>query len=338
MRLAVLLLACLAWSWQDEEAPVTIPVADRSPKLVAGQRIWDAAPHNAFTDLVRFQGGWLCCFREGERHVHGDDGRIRVLASSDGREWGSVALLAEEGVDLRDPKLTVTPDGRAMLVIGGSVYEEGKPTRRRPRVAFSADGRRWGDLRPMLDEGDWLWRVTWHAGRAYGVSYVANAEQWELKLVSSEDGENYETIVALDVSGRPNETTLRFLPDGTMLALVRREAEDKETWVGTSRPPFTEWEWSSTGHRIGGPNFLVVPGRGTWAAGRQYARDETGAAANRTLLGRLTPDGFEPGLTLPSGGDTSYPGMVWHEGELWMSYYSSHEGKSSIYIARVALP
>ena len=42
-------------------------------------------------------------------------------------------------------------------------------------------------------------------------------------------------------------------------------------------------------------------------------------------------------ITLPSGGDTSYPGMVWHEGVLWMSYYASHEGKSSIYLAKVEL-
>ena len=42
-------------------------------------------------------------------------------------------------------------------------------------------------------------------------------------------------------------------------------------------------------------------------------------------------------LTLPSGGDTSYAGLVWHEGLLWMSYYSSHEGKTSIYLAKVRL-
>jgi len=44
-----------------------------------------------------------------------------------------------------------------------------------------------------------------------------------------------------------------------------------------------------------------------------------------------------PLVTLPSGGDTSYPGLVWHDGELWMSYYSSHEGKTSIYLARIAI-
>ena len=43
-------------------------------------------------------------------------------------------------------------------------------------------------------------------------------------------------------------------------------------------------------------------------------------------------------VTLPSRGDTSYPGLVFHEGLLWVSYYSSHEGKTSVYLARISLP
>ncbi len=40
-------------------------------------------------------------------------------------------------------------------------------------------------------------------------------------------------------------------------------------------------------------------------------------------------------LTLPSGGENGYPDMVIHDGQLWVSYYSRHDGKASIYIARV---
>ena len=40
-------------------------------------------------------------------------------------------------------------------------------------------------------------------------------------------------------------------------------------------------------------------------------------------------------VELPSKGDNSYPGFVWHGGKLWMSYYSSHEGKTSIYLAKI---
>ena len=92
-------------------------------RLLDVRRIWDDAPHSAFTDLVSFKGKLFCTFREGDGHVHGADGRARVLVSEDGgRAWQSVAELSLDGFDLRDPKLSVTPDGRLMLTLGGSIY------------------------------------------------------------------------------------------------------------------------------------------------------------------------------------------------------------------------
>ena len=41
--------------------------------------------------------------------------------------------------------------------------------------------------------------------------------------------------------------------------------------------------------------------------------------------------------TLPSGGDTSYPGLVILGHTLWISYYSSHEGKGKIYFTKLTL-
>ena len=51
----------------------------------------------------------------------------------------------------------------------------------------------------------------------------------------------------------------------------------------------------------------------------------------------VTKGELNPLLDLPSGGDSSYPGLVWHDGQLWISYYSSHEAKTAIYLARVKL-
>lgn len=42
-------------------------------------------------------------------------------------------------------------------------------------------------------------------------------------------------------------------------------------------------------------------------------------------------------IKLPSSGDNSYPRMVMQNDKLWVAYYSSHEGKSSIYLAKVPL-
>ena len=60
----------------------------------------------------------------------------------------------------------------------------------------------------------------------------------------------------------------------------------------------------------------------------------------RTALCWIDPDAgtLKEFLALPSGGDTSYAGLVLHDGILWISYYSSHEGKTSIYLAKVRLP
>lgn len=329
------------------------PVADAKPprlELVGEvKKIWDAGKHNAFTDLIRFGDRWYCTFREGDAHV-GGDGKLRVLSSADGAKWESVALLGEKGIDLRDPKLSITADGRLMIVAGGSVYEGKKLLGRQPRVAFSKDGKEWTPTKRVLADGDWLWRVTWHDGKCYGISYNAaqrdtkdakdasatgkvepGPAEWKLKLWVSSDGEKYDLVTHLDVPGHPNETTLRFNSSGEMVSLVRREGGNKQGWVGTSKAPFKEWSWKELPARVGGPNFLFVPDGPTIAATRLYD-DKV-----RTSLCLLDPKGgkLDETLKLSSGGDTSYAGLVWHEGLLWMSYYSSHEGKSAIYLAKI---
>jgi hypothetical protein len=313
------------------------------PKILSLTKIWDKGQHNAFTDLIRFRGKFFCTFREGDGHV-GGDGKLRVLASDDGRGWKSAALLAEKGIDLRDPKFSITPDNRLMIVAGGSVYKGGrKILGRQPRVAFSKDGVKWTEPKRVLSEGDWLWRVTWHDGIAYGASYRTSprpvaknraggkSSEWLLTLYKSKDGLKWELVTDLEVPWRPNETTLRFLPDGEMIALVRREAGSRNGWIGSANAPYMKWKWTETKHRLGGPNFIRLPNGELWAASRSYP----GGA--KTVLAKMTKTTYEPALTLPSRGDTSYPGLVWHDGVLWMSYYSSHEGKTSIYLARIKL-
>src|SRR4030095_13774016 len=81
-----------------------------APRVIEVRRIWDRAPHNAFTDLVRFQNKWFCVFREGQGQVS-PDGALRIITSTDGQMWESSALIRSENSDLRDAKITVTPDG-----------------------------------------------------------------------------------------------------------------------------------------------------------------------------------------------------------------------------------
>lgn len=306
------------------------------------RRIWDEAPHNAFPDLLRWRDHWWCALREGDAHVGGADGAVRVLRSADGAAWEPVARITETDTDLREPRLSALPDGRLMIVAGGSVYLGTKQLRgRRPRVVFSADGRTWTAPRPVLGEGEWLWRVTWHEGVAYGAAFAESAAgpggERTLVLYRSRDGLAWDRVTPLAVPGRPSETTLRFDAAGRMFAVVRREGGDRMGWFGSAAPPYHEWHWQSGNRRFGGPNLIARPDGGWILGTRDYSPERAGVRPGESmLLALLDPSGrSSPLVTLPSGGDCSYPAMAWHAGRLWVAYYSSHEGKAAIYLARV---
>ncbi|MEN6534885.1 MAG: exo-alpha-sialidase, partial [Bryobacteraceae bacterium] len=84
-------------------------------RIVEVRKIWSAGPHNAFTDLIRFQNRWYCVFREGAGHGS-PDGRLRVITSKNGKLWESAALIESGEGDLRDAKISIAPDGRLVLM------------------------------------------------------------------------------------------------------------------------------------------------------------------------------------------------------------------------------
>ncbi|MBD3672061.1 MAG: exo-alpha-sialidase [Planctomycetaceae bacterium] len=311
--------------------------------VVTIERIWDRAAHSAFTDIIRFRDDFYCTFREGSGHIPGRNGLIRVIRSSDGMNWESVALLDERHVDLRDPKLSVTADGRLMVNCGASYYHDSKRVGIESRVAFyDPDTDKFSKPQKVIlpKEArvgfDWLWRVTWHQGWAWGcVQQVPNDGERALHLVRSRDAIHYEYVTELEIPF-PTETTLRFTEDGTMLAMMRRTGEDPHGWIGRAEPPYIDWTYKTSNQFFGGPNFVQLP-NGDWLAGSRVYRKKT----PRTGLWRLDPQTaqFTDILELPSNGDTSYPGFVIDEenNRVWVSYYSSHEGKTAIYLATLRL-
>ena len=305
------------------------------PKLVEVKRIWDKAPHNAFTDLIRFDNRWICVFREGRAHVS-PDGALRVITSADGRDWKSTALVTSSKYDLRDAKITVTPMGELMLNGAGMIAAA--KVRYQSMNWFSNDGgHTWDKGRAIGDPGFWLWRVQWHEGAAYTMGYSTERERTtrKLRFYKSTTGRKFETLVPkLTAPAGCGEDKILFLADKTALCLLRHETGNKLAQLGQSKPPYTQWKWRNLNLRIGGPNMIQLPDGRILAVARLYR----GGA--RTSLCWLDPkkDTLTETLKLPSGGDTSYPGLVWHKGLLWISYYSSHEGKTSIYLAKVEFP
>jgi hypothetical protein len=322
---------------------ITCEMASAAPPratLVSVQKLWDKSPHCAFTDLVYWKGQFVCAFREGRSHMAAD-GRIRVLTSPDGETWTPAAELTLAGFDLRDAGLSITPENRLMLNGGAATRKKDKdhaPTG--TFVAFSEDGKTWTEPVVVQEPGRWLWRVKWQDGKAYGISYAAGTQsdgKMATQLLTSEDGLKYTPLVAnLASDGWPTEAAVRFAKDGTIYALQRRDGKPlyKSALLGVSRPPYKEWEWHDLGVFVGGPNFIQLPS-GQWiAAGRFF---DGGVAKTKLAALDVEAKTIEPILELPSGGDSSYPGLVWRDDLLWVSYYSSHEGKTNVYLAKVQI-
>ena len=348
VRIIGVVLALLLAAGCDEP-----PRQEPTAELIEVQKIWGGARHNAFTDLVRFKDRWYCVFREAQDH-RSSDGALRVITSADGDEWFSASLVPPEpGHDLRDPHLTVTPDNRLML-IGGDFEPAGTGPRGFHSTAwFSSDGENWGDPIPVIEPMTWLWRVTWHEGIAYGLGYAWGNESL-VRLYKSSDGAHFEVLVErLFDRGQPNESSIVFLEDGTAFCLLRRDGEEEHSaQLGTSSPPYTEWTWKDLGLRLGGPDLLYLPD-GRWVATGRLYENEGEIRAGRWWTSLLWLDPKLGTLTefleLPSGGDTSYPGLVFHNDLLWVSYYSGHENEgdlnenrtgreANIYLAKVKLP
>lgn len=314
-------------------------------ELVEVRKIWHEAPHNAFTDLIRFKEHWYCVFREGTTHW-ASDGRLRVIRSSDGASWESVALFEGKrpNEDWREARFSVTPEGFLMLT--GAITLKDDPERVRESVTlFSQDGNTWtGPHTDATSANTWRWSTTWHEGFGYSIAYSGKDKGGH--LYRTPDGSSWESVVAdffpNSSDGNGNEAALYFLENGTAYCLLRRDSI-KEDWtpnapgasaqLGISQPPYTQWEWKDLGERIGGPILRRLKDGRFVTAVRLYSPRRTALLEVDPEAGTLTPL-----MNLPSEGDTSYAGLVEHDGMLWISYYSSPNEETSIYLAKVRIP
>lgn len=288
--------------------------------------------YSAFTSLEYRNNYFYCAFREGDTHVStkGDDnGVVKILTSKDGEKWNEVLLYALTGIDLRDPKLSLAPDGRIMLLVEGVKYNEGKPINRNSFVSFIDVNNKITKLKaieftPNMSY-NWLWDGHWVENSFYGFTYIP-----KFCFIKSADGINYSLIDTLPLSESPSEASLAQYSKNKLICVVRTV---NNALIGISDKRKNCWKWYDSGYKIGGPDIANVNGD-IFVAGRSY--DNNG---KRTTLFKLDKKTFKLSriMDISEDGDSSYPGLIYQDGILYISHYYVKNGVSSILFSKIKL-
>ena len=312
------------------------------------RRAYYNGEHNAFTDLCWFQGRIYLTFRScPDGHMVFPSSTIRVLTSDNlGRDWREVHRFSVGRRDVRDPHFLVFRD--KLFVYTGTWYcGDGPPKQREANrmlgyAAVSADGARWEG--PHVLEGTYghyIWRAAAHGGKAYlcgrrkkdfaelPVTSEEGRRITESAMLESDDGLAWRARAFFQEEWG-NETAFQFASDGSVTAVARTVGNAQ---LCRARPPYRRWTRSDLGRYIGGP--LLARWQGRYVVGGRHMTDRQPAV---TALYWLEGGQLEEFARLPSGGDNSYPGLVeLPSGEALVSWYSSHEKGTAVYLAQLAL-
>jgi hypothetical protein len=326
------------------------------------EKIWDKANHNAFTDLIKYEGDFYLVFREGDEHnvpiepIKGKAGCIRILKSHDGITWDKFDLIEMEETDLRDPSFQITSEGQLQCIVNGIFYNGGK-LQARPFVLFMDDKNgQFTKPNPVIFDSniactgkDIIWKGDWYNNIGYFVVYHFtdwNKLDWIADIIKTEDGLFYSLVARITIpNDNPSETSIHIDKAGVAHILVRCDGKHKTAMYGKFKLPYDmnrHEKLYDTSIRMGGQDFVFLSEKNILICSRVYEYDTTDAQKHNyytALLILNTDDGTTREiLRLPSGGDTSYAGLVLDNDTLYIAYYSSHEqNKAAIYFTKIAL-
>ena len=296
-------------------------------------RVCRGNSHNAFGDLTFFNGRMLVCYRQGTHHMSGNGIIVIAEINASGRPV-RFQQLSSPGGDLRDPHFCIDNDRLYLLAHQRWLASLGAA---KTFTWFSGDGISWSSQHDPGPDNWWLWRATTYQGRHWGLAYHRPSEQLDL-YVGNLRGKMHQVVSGCmsrprHQLGYPNETDSYFNQQGEMIAVARRDADTFTAQLGRSKPPYSHWQWQDLGEYIGAPSLLPLNDDVALVCGRHFTGRKlvTQLWSLNTVTGKL-----EKLLTLPSGGDNSYPGIIKHNGKLYIAYYSSHiDNQSRMYLAEL---
>ena len=292
--------------------------------------------HNAFTDLAYFNGAYYLGFRRGETHAS-LDGEIRVMRSADMKTWEPCGTIDTAGDD-RDAKLIAVGD--TLYLYFGTwdiVHRPGHdtPDRGSVRTYFSTtkDGTTWSNVQGIYEPGFWLWRVRHHDGAFYSAAYTAvrpKPDARETRLLRSVDGLTWDLVSVVTKDRLAGEADILWRPDGAVWVLTRTGDKPGDAEWLTSDSTMQKWTGKGTGTPIHSPVFATWKDR-VFVAGRDYRKE-----GSTTKLWEFKDGVCTELVTLPSKGDTAYPGLLVDPSAavatapaFFITWYSQHDARAN---------
>jgi len=296
-------------------------------------KIWDHAPHNAFTDITFFKGKYYVTFREGERH-DSDDGTIRILSSDDAYIFDESSFFDHPKYDLRDPKIINYNDSLLYVLYCMADRHNNVIC---TVIRSSSDGIKWTNETVFTQKNSWwLWSLYNYKGRLISGGY----NFFKSTFVNIYQFDNVRTKNFTSIrhgfygNYAPGETTFASTPEGDTVFTAIRTKYPNPTALGysTGDSVLSKWTWKEQDCIVtGGPRLSYIKDIGLLLVTRDINfRTSVFWVNTKTLETKKV-------FTLPSGGDNGYAGMIVNKNKLVISYYSSHEGKTSIYVATIGL-
>lgn len=293
------------------------------------RKVFSNGKHNAFTAMRRFKGNLYLAFRSGDSH-NSATADVLVLRSPDGKAWEQVWKV-DAAKDDRDPQMLATDD-RLLLycpAMNGTALDTW--------LTETTDGTAWSPPVKVHEPQFILWKPCPHDGAFYATAHkkdeTSGGKGREVHLIRSGDGVRWEKVSLIRAGNWESETTLHFGEEGRAIVFLRQKYGSPQAQILESAPPYTEWTARDAGlPHFSGHSVHVFDGV-TYLLSRFFGPDKkAGALIYLYEDGKLTPY-----CHLPSGGDCAYLEAVRDGANMLVSYYSTHEGSTDIYLAEVPL-
>lgn len=249
--------------------------------MTHGRRIWKTPkPYNMSQvpnpdkirlegpHLIRFKDHWYCAFREAQIHNDHPSGKARIIRSTDGERWESVALMQWDGGDVSGLRFSITAEGMLMgasqiIFVSDTPRAEGdfhqldglglfgaiRQTDAEAEVSCQAvtwltgDGLDWGSAYACASGVNTRrYDVAWHNGMGYAIAQIGK----DIKgtLYRTRDGKQWRVLKeGLIPDLQSDEADLAFGPDGTAWCIHRGSSRTIANLGIGKAPYYQEWQW-----------------------------------------------------------------------------------------------